>query len=129
VTFGTCEHDPDEVFYDEVYMAGFSGMRPVARFSYLDDDMIVTFHQRDEFASEALTHCQSGGAFVLFREALGFELDNEIYALMPPFPVRDGVVDFTHLPSQWAIEGPTHIPLQDVLAWPARDTEDAAGTP
>jgi len=129
VTFATCEHDPDEVLYDEVYMAGFSGMRPVARLSYLEDDTIVTFHQRDEFASEALTHCQSGGAFVLFPEALGFQRDNETYALMPPFPVLDGVVDFSHLPSQWSIAGPSQIPLQDVLSWPARDTEEAAGAP
>jgi len=75
------------------------------------------FEQRELGAAEYITHCEAGGAFLAFHDAFRTNWEGEQSSAIPLFPIRDGVVDFSHLPTQRPIAGPTQLPLAEVLQW------------
>ena len=102
---------------------------PVMPWLLLDNTLRISFFQRTDSIEEARSHCLAGGQFIAYPETFGTPVDGVMHAAIPLFPLRDGIVDFSHLATQWTLTEPMSVPLEDVLAWPARDTEDAAGTP
>lgn len=98
------------------YLAEFSGATGTEVHRVLEDTYI-RFYQRDEDAGEAREHCAEGGYFLLFSGLDSARFNDEIWPFIPPFPIRDGMVDFTHLATQWQIEGPVEIPISEVINW------------
>lgn len=111
VSFEYCdEEDPYP------YLAEFSGAISTRSYA-LSEDTHLRFYQRDEHAQEARDHCSAGGAFLYLPDEMSNHFPDDIWSALPLFPIRAGVVDFTHLATQWEIEGSRYIPLSDVLGW------------
>lgn len=98
------------------YLAEFSGIIGTGSVGLLHDAHLK-FYQRDENAQEARDHCSAGGAFLYFPDEMSSHFPDDIWPVLPLFPIRAGVVDFTHLATQWEIEGSRYLPLSDVLGW------------
>lgn len=78
----------------------------------------LVFYQREHGAEEYLRHCANDGEFLFYPDSLwGTDMDGRAFALMPAFPIVDGVIDFSHLPAQWEISEPHQVPLHEVITW------------
>ena len=71
--------------------------------------------RRIMFIDDEQSNCQFG-ELVLVGQA------GSIYGAHRLFPIRDGMVDLSSLPSQYRIE-PSEVPLEDVISWLSEETE------
>jgi len=76
-----------------------------------------SFEQREDGASDYLAHCRDGGEFLAFEDAFRPGWEGEVYSFIPLFPIRDGMVDFSHMPSQFAAPSDPEVPLGEVISW------------
>lgn len=111
VEFGNCGDDEPYPYNPE-----FGSPRPSWNLA-LDAISHVEFYQRDEMAEDARSHCGNGGRFLLYVDGLELSFGRGHFAPIPPFPIRDGIVDFSHLATQWHIDEPRQVPLTEVLSW------------
>lgn len=73
----------------------------------------VPHQERDAY----LSHCEASGRFLIYPGAFDDDIISTPFSTLTLFPIRDGIVDYTGLASQWAINEDRFVTLDEVLSW------------